>query len=110
MEIGLVTVRNEGVCSFRNDIQKNEIKIKSFTKYDISIFLTINVVNDAGTVGLSADAFDIVMFRCSCSTLFVQSLSCRCSTSKLADAEANASDMQPNGFALVTAVRCDELG
>lgn len=90
-------VRNpENVRTF-----KKNAKIK-FTKYDSSIFLTINVVSDAGNVGLSADDFDTVIFRCSCSTLFVQSFNCRCNTSKLADAEANASDMHPNGFAFVT--------
>lgn len=93
---------SDGLCTLKFK-RKKKRKIKSFTKYDISIFLTINVVSDAGNVGLSADDFDIVMFRCNCSTLFVQSLSWRCSTSKLADADANPSDIQPNGFALVTA-------
>lgn len=92
------------MCAHSEMKLKKKRKINSFTKYDISIFLTINVVNDAGTVGLSADDFDVVIFRCNCSTLFVQSLSCRCSTSKLAEAEANASDIQPNGFALDTVI------
>lgn len=83
-----------------------KIKInETFTKYDISIFLTINVVSDAGNVLQSPIFDDAFIFCCNCSTLFVQSFSCRCNTSKLADADANASDMQPNGFALVTVIK-----
>lgn len=71
------------------------------TKYNISMFLTISAVTDADN---AAPSFvrDGIATRCNCSTLFVQSFSCRCRTSKLAEAELNASVIQPNGFALTS--------
>lgn len=80
--------------------KQNKFKQK-FTKYDISISLTIKLATDADNVTASIGLLDAT-FRCNCSTLFVQSLNCFCNTSKLADADANASDIQPNGLALIT--------